>query len=143
MRLYTPTVPDEVLISTLQSFGLWETISSHGGLNAMLTDAEPLSHGQRQLFAFARSTLQTGNIVLLDEPNSQSSAETGDMMGRAMGEMFVGKTVVCVAHKLETIRGFDKVIVLDSGEVVEVGEPRGLLVDVGSVFYRLMESQMR
>jgi ABC-type multidrug transport system fused ATPase/permease subunit len=142
MHLYNPTTDDASLIAALSAFGLWETILAKGGLDAPLAAGEEvLSHGQKQLFCFARSTLQEGNIVLLDEPSSQSDRETGAMMERTIEETFRGRTVLCVAHKLSTVLEFDGVVVMDAGAVVEMGSPRALLDDRGSVFSGLMGSQ--
>lgn len=141
MLLYEPNCTEDEMIAALDAFGLWDTIDSKGGLDAALTDDELLSHGQRQLFCFARSTLQKGNIVILDEPSSQSDRATGKMMERAIRDTFTGHTVLCVAHKLSTILGFDTVIVMDAGSAVESGNPRALLQDETSLFCTLMKSQ--
>ena len=140
MRLYEPNCKDQEIITALDDFGLWDTILSKGGLDATLTK-ELLSHGQTQLLCFARSTLQKGNIVILDEPSSQSDRVTEQKMKRAIRETFKQHTVLCIAHKLNTVLDFDHVIVMDSGSVVESGNPRALLQNHDSLFSALMQDQ--
>jgi ABC-type multidrug transport system fused ATPase/permease subunit len=140
MQLYERDCKDHEMIAALDNFGLWDIISSKGGLDETLTE-EFLSHGQRQLFCFARSTLQKGNIVILDEPSSQSDRVTELMIERAIRERFEHHTVLCIAHKLSTILSFDTVIVMDAGSIAESGNPRALLRDQGSLFSTLMHSQ--
>ncbi|KAL4906205.1 P-loop containing nucleoside triphosphate hydrolase protein [Aspergillus multicolor] len=144
MALYEPNASDAEMIAALQAFpGLWEAINAQGGLDVALTEGL-LSHGQRQLFCFARSTLSLsrpgGKIVVLDEPTSQtgSDAETERLMDKTIRERFRDCTVLCIAHKLSTIMSFDSVVVMDRGAVAETGRPGELLDDEGSLFYRLM-----
>jgi ABC-type multidrug transport system fused ATPase/permease subunit len=140
MQLYEPDCQDQELVAALDDFGLWDTIQSKGGLDAVVNE-ELLSHGQRQLLCFARSTIQRGNIVILDEPSSQSDRETEQKMDRAIREKFKHHTVLCIAHKLSTIMSCDSVIVMDSGSISESGNPRELLRDTSSLFSALMNSQ--
>lgn len=140
MRLYQDKSSDPEIIAALEAFGLWDTIESKGGLDSPV-DEELLSHGQRQLFCFARSTLQTGNIVILDEPSSQSDEATEEKIDIAIRENFGTRTVLCIAHKLSTILSFDTVIVLDDGCIVESGNPQALLRSGSSLFYNLMNDQ--
>lgn len=139
-------ITDDHLISTLDSFGLWETIHRKGGLDANMTE-DVLSHGQRQLFCLARATLLRGrgrNVVILDEPTSQADPETEGMIEAAVRDRFGGgdrTTVLCVAHRLSTILEFDVVLVMDAGVVVERGNPRALLRDRASAFTALMRNQ--
>ncbi|KAK4185835.1 P-loop containing nucleoside triphosphate hydrolase protein [Podospora australis] len=134
---------DDDLSKALDSFGLWETVQSKGGLDAPMTD-DLLSHGQRQLFCLARATLLRGrNVVILDEPTSQADKETGRLIEAAVRDRFgdASRTVLCVAHRLSTILEFDTVLVMDGGVIVERGCPRTLLGDSGSAFARLMSGQ--
>ncbi|ETS86320.1 hypothetical protein PFICI_00148 [Pestalotiopsis fici W106-1] len=140
MQLYRRDCTDQDIIDALDEFGLWQTVQSKGGLDAPYTE-DLLSHGQKQLFCFARSTLQNGNIVILDEPSSQADRSTEEKMEDAIRERFKHQTVLCVAHKLSTILSFDTVIVMDAGSIVETGSPYALLQDKWSLFSTLMRSQ--
>ncbi|KAK8010251.1 hypothetical protein PG990_009216 [Apiospora arundinis] len=140
LLIYGTESSDEELIAALDSFGLWDMILSKGGLDAEMGE-DLLSHGQRQLFCFARSTLQKSNIVLLDEPSSQADRETEQNIEAAIRDHFQDHTVLCVAHRLSTVMSFDAVVVMDAGAIAEVGSPQSLLQDRTSLFSALMQSQ--
>ncbi len=140
--------------------GLWDTVSSRGGL-ASLMSADALSQGQKQLFSLARAVLRArvksrgclqakrsdwsregererpGGILLLDEASSSVDAETDKAMQQVIRSVFRGYTVVAVAHRLDTVLEYDRVLVMDGGSVVEEGNPRVLLAEEGSRFGEL------
>ena len=89
----------------------------------------PLSTGQAQLLALARALLRKDEckVVLLDEATSSVDAGTDRVVQAVLRAEFHGHTIVSVAHRLETVMDADQVVVLDQGQVVEVGEP-GLLL---------------
>ncbi|KAF9870342.1 ABC transporter [Colletotrichum karsti] len=123
---------DDVVKSVLARLGLWDAIEGSGGLDAEFSE-EALSHGQRQLFFVARAVLRrdVGRVVLLDEATSSVDAHTERMVRDLIREEFKEHTVIAIAHRLDTIADFDRVVVLDKGRVVEVGEPQSLLLEGG------------
>ncbi|KAK5657870.1 hypothetical protein OQA88_2418 [Cercophora sp. LCS_1] len=136
---------DEELSAALETFGLWDVIQRKGGLDADMTE-DLLSHGQRQLFCFARATLlRGGNTVLLDEPTSQADRATEKIMEAAVRDRFGdgSRTILCIAHRLSTILEFDTVLVMDGGAIVERGSPRALIRNRSSLFAGLMRSQVQ
>jgi ATP-binding cassette subfamily C (CFTR/MRP) protein 1 len=80
-----------------------------------------------------------GKILVLDEATSNVDAETDREMQRIVRDEFQEFTVVCVAHRLETIEDADKVLVLDGGRAVEFGAPLELARQEGSAFRKLKE----
>ncbi|KXH32504.1 hypothetical protein CSIM01_13585 [Colletotrichum simmondsii] len=124
--------PDADLISALRKMKIWEPIEARGGLDAEMS-ATGLSAGQKQLFCLARAVLKTqsrrGGIVLLDEATSNVDHATDEEVRKVLNEEFgeAGVTVVEVAHRLEAIVGYDVVVVMHEGRVVEVGRPEELL----------------
>ncbi|KXH55546.1 hypothetical protein CSAL01_07340 [Colletotrichum salicis] len=125
--------PDADLISALRKMKVWEPIEargSGGGLD-MEMSATGLSVGQKQLFCLARAVLRkrSGGIVLLDEATSNVDYATDEEVRKVLDEEFgeAGVTVVEVAHRLEAIVGYDVVVVMHEGRVVEVGKPEELL----------------
>ncbi|KAK8031981.1 hypothetical protein PG990_001715 [Apiospora arundinis] len=130
---------DEQIVEALRAAHLWDAIEAKGGLDAELSDST-LSKGQQQLFSLARALLDHSQIVAMDEASSSLDSESEAHMMSVIREKFRDVTVIAIAHRLDTITDFDKVIVLDSGRVVEVGVPRDLLSQPSSVFRSLYES---
>ncbi|EJP64343.1 ABC transporter [Beauveria bassiana ARSEF 2860] len=130
---------DERLIEVLKTVQLWEIFEEHGGLDSDM-DSDLLSHGQRQLFCLGRAMVRSGRILVLDEFSSSVDADTDDMMHRIIHDEFVGQTVIAIAHKLDAILDFDRIVFLDKGMIAEIGAPRELLATEGSLFRAQYES---
>ncbi|KAM5429329.1 hypothetical protein McanCB56680_000032 [Microsporum canis] len=129
---------DENIINALRAVGLWEFLDSRGGLDEELAE-DKLSHGQRQLFCLARAVVKQGKILIMDEATSSVDAETDELMGSVLREKFKDTTVVAIAHKLNTVLDFDRVVLLDKGAVIEMGNPKELLSTPASAFYELYQ----
>ncbi|PTB70684.1 P-loop containing nucleoside triphosphate hydrolase protein [Trichoderma citrinoviride] len=125
--------PEEAIIDALHAVNLWAAIDSRGGLDVTFEE-DMLSHGQKQLFFLARAVLKRhrGKVVLLDEASSSLDMETEQMVRMTINTHFQSHTVISIAHHLETILDFDRVVVMDKGRVVEVGSPRELLQSAGN-----------
>jgi len=95
-----------------------------------------LSGGERQRLAIARAFLRNAPIVLLDEATSALDTESEQYIQDALDRLFRGRTVVAIAHRLSTLRKFDRIVVLDRGAIVEDGAPIELLRQQGA--YRHM-----
>ncbi|KAJ5091867.1 hypothetical protein NUU61_006737 [Penicillium alfredii] len=132
---------DHDILSALKSVQLLPAIEEKGTLDTDI-DEIYLSHGQKQLFCLARALLRPGNILILDEATSNVDTKTDEIMQRVIREKFCNHTILAVAHKLDTILDYDRVIVLDAGRVVETGEPYELLTQPKSQFARLYASSM-
>ncbi|KAL6807735.1 P-loop containing nucleoside triphosphate hydrolase protein [Trichoderma sp. SZMC 28013] len=136
---------DNAIVEALCAVDLWTVIDSRGGLDATFEE-DMLSHGQKQLFFLARAVLKKdcGKVVLLDEASSSLDKETEQMVRTIINTHFKNHTVVSIAHHLETILDFDRVVVMDKGRVVEVGPPRELLQAAGhGKFKALWEANNR
>ncbi|KAG5656426.1 hypothetical protein KAF25_000013 [Fusarium avenaceum] len=114
--------------SALHLVGLSEATEQLGGLDAPF-DEDALSHGQKQLFFLARAVLRKhdGKVVLLDEATSSVDQNTEETIKAVIETEFKDHTVVSITHRLETIISFDRVIMMEKGCVVEIGEPKSLL----------------
>lgn len=125
-RRLPPT--DQEIIEVLESLSLWEPIQKFGTLD---TDAEnvSLSLGQQQLVCLARAILRKSetNILILDEAMSAVDSKTERMMAEALGREFADHTVLSVVHRLDMVREYDTLVVLDMGRIVEVGSPKDLI----------------
>ncbi|TLP55765.1 ABC transporter ATP-binding protein [Microbispora triticiradicis] len=98
-----------------------------------------LSAGQAQLIALARVFLTDPGLVVLDEPSSRLDPVTEAQVERTLDRMLAGRTAIVIAHRLDTIRRTDQVIVLDTGAIAERGATAGLLADPGSRLARLYQ----
>ncbi|KAH8908368.1 multidrug resistance-like protein [Coniochaeta sp. PMI_546] len=130
--------------AVLRRVGLWDVVEERGGLDAKFED-EMFSHGQRQLFSLARAVLRkdTGRVVVFDEATSSIDTHTEAVIREFLGDEFRHHTVIWVAHRLETIMDFDRVIVLEQGCVVEDGNPRELVAAGRNRFSELWNARHR
>ncbi|XP_060068351.1 multidrug resistance-associated protein 1-like [Ylistrum balloti] len=96
-----------------------------------------LSVGQRQLVCLARSLLRKTKILVLDEATAAVDMETDDLIQQTIRTEFKDSTVLTIAHRLNTIMDYNRIMVLDKGEICEFDSPDNLLKDTSSVFYQL------
>ncbi|KAH8697489.1 P-loop containing nucleoside triphosphate hydrolase protein [Talaromyces proteolyticus] len=138
----------------LAAVGLWSFVQERGGLNAGMS-AGTLSSGQRQLMSLGRALLRRyararnmglggggsdRGILLLDEVSSSVDHETERVMQEIIKAEFRDYTVIAVSHRLDMIMDFDKVVVMDKGEIVEVGNPAVLAGEPGTRFGDLVRT---
>ncbi|KAJ2377069.1 hypothetical protein IW150_001603 [Coemansia sp. RSA 2607] len=97
-----------------------------------------MSDGQKQLFSLCRVLMRKRRVLVLDEATANVDAETDQMMQEVMRTEFKDSTVLTIAHRLETIMNSDRVIVIDHGEIVEIGKPQDLLNKTDSCFAELV-----
>lgn len=100
-----------------------------------------LSGGQRQRIAIARAFLKNAPLLLLDEATSALDGESEEAIREALNRLMHGRTVVAIAHRLSTVRNFDRIVVLEGGKVVQDGPPDVLFHREG-VYRRLVQREM-
>ena len=100
-----------------------------------------LSGGQRQRIAIARAFLKNAPLLLLDEATSALDGESEEAIREALGRLMHGRTVITIAHRLSTVRNFDRVIVLQLGQVVQDGPP-DFLVRREGLYRQLVQREM-
>ena len=107
-----------------------ETVVEEEGLNFSL--------GQRQLMALARALVRGSQIIVCDEATSSVDFETDQKIQRTILESFKGKTLLCIAHRLKTIIGYDRICVMDNGQIAELDTPLNLFDKGSSGIFRSM-----
>ncbi|GBF51697.1 peptidase, C39 family [Leptospira ryugenii] len=111
------------------------------GYDTELNDrSNNFSEGQKQKIAFARLILQNPSLIVLDEPTSHLDKDTEHIILSNLYERMVGRTIVNVAHRLDTIRAYDEIIVVEQGRFVERGTHRDLIRKKG-IYHLLYSTQ--
>ena len=100
-----------------------------------------LSGGQRQRIAIARAFLKDAPLLLLDEATSALDSESEELIREALGRLMRGRTVIAIAHRLSTVRNFDRIVVLQSGRVIQDGPPDTLVRHEG-LYRQLVQREM-
>ena len=101
-----------------------------------------LSAGQRQLVCLARAILADPRILILDEATSNVDTHTERIMQRALRKLTRGRTCLTIAHRLSTVTGADRIIVLDQGRIVEEGSHKELLAKQG-LYHKMFRDPQR
>ena len=100
-------------------------------------NGENLSVGQRQLLCLARALLRRNKILVLDEATANIDLETDALVQKCIRKDFAGCTILTIAHRLNTVIDYDKILVLDAGRVMEFDSPLNLLTNPHSHFSQL------
>ena len=110
----------------------YDTVLVEGGIN--------ISKGQKQLLTIARAMLLDANMLILDEATSNVDTSTEAKIQEAMKDLMIGKTCFIIAHRLSTIKNADLILVVNDGEIVEMGKHQELLNNKG-FYHQLYYSQ--
>lgn len=144
ITLRNPAISREQVISAAKMIGVHDFIERlPGGYDYKVMErGSTLSLGQRQLLSFIRALLYDPSILILDEATSSVDTESERLIQHAIDTLISGRTAIVIAHRLSTIRKADKIIVLDKGEIREIGSHEELL-ERGGYYYELVESQFK
>ena len=112
------------------------------GLDTMVGDrGVKLSGGQRQRIAIARAFLKNAPLLILDEATSALDSEAEEAIREALQRLMAGRTVITIAHRLSTLRSFDRILVLQRGKLVEDGAPETLMRSEGA-YHHLVNREL-
>ncbi|XP_034846302.1 multidrug resistance-associated protein 7 isoform X2 [Mirounga leonina] len=132
---------DGALWQALEQCHLSDVIMSMGGLDGELSEGgRSLSLGQRQLLCLARALLTDAKILCIDEATASVDQKTDQLLQQTVCKRFANKTVLTIAHRLNTILNSDRVLVLQAGRVVELDSPAALRSQPHSLFQQLLQS---
>lgn len=129
IQLGDDTITDQQIIDSLITVGANDFVKSlPGGLNFFVREnGSNLSQGQRQLIVFARALVKNPSIIILDEATSHIDPQSEILIQTATSKILKGRTVIVIAHRLETIKKCDLITVIENGQIVEMGSPQELL----------------
>ncbi|XP_032237842.2 ATP-binding cassette sub-family C member 4 isoform X2 [Nematostella vectensis] len=135
---------DEEIWGALEGASLKRTILQMPGqlMTQLMECGSNLSAGERQLLCLARAMLQRNNIIVLDEATANVDFKTDALIQETIRTKFKGCTVITIAHRLNTIMDYDKILVLERGRVAEYGTPQELMEMPDGVFRQLYESHV-
>ena len=131
-------IPDSEIFRILDLAGLGDWLRTMGLDSELGSGGQGLSAGEQQLLAFARVFLQDPGVVIIDEPSSRLDPATEALLAVATERLFSGRTVVIVAHRLDTVRTADEIMVVEAGEIAEHGPREVLGADPDSRYSRLL-----
>ena len=125
IRYGKPEATDDEVVAAADAAGCRDFIEAMpDGFDTEAGDrGVKLSGGQRQRIAIARAFLRNAPILLLDEATSALDSESEQRVQEALDRLMVGRTVIAVAHRLSTLRNFDRIVVMQSGRILQDGPP--------------------
>ena len=101
-----------------------------------------LSGGERQRIAIARAILNNPRLLILDEATSALDTESEFLIQQALDRLVEGRTTFAIAHRLSTLRGADRLVVIDKHSIAEIGTHNELLEKKG-IYYNLVTAQLK
>lgn len=142
ITLQDPDIRQEDIETAARAIGVHQFISSlPGGYQYNVKErGTMLSSGQRQLIAFLRAYMRNPSILVLDEATSSVDTYTEQLIQQASEKVTEGRTSIIIAHRLATVKKVHKIIVMDKGQIVEIGSHAELLKKKG-YYHKLYEAQ--
>ena len=143
ITLRDPSISFEQVIEAAKAVGAHEFINRlPNGYETLVGErGGMLSVGQRQLLSFVRAYVYNPSILILDEATSSVDNESELMIQKATQKLTFGRTSIVIAHRLSTIQNADKIVVLEKGEIVEMGTHKELITKEGGYYQKLYEIQ--
>ena len=125
-------VTDREIWSACRTVGIDHFIKTlPGGLDAIISDSDTVSSGQKQLFTIARGMIEDSPFLILDEATSNVDTRTEELVQKAMDKLTEGKTSFIIAHRLSTIKNADIILVMKDGNIIEQGNHEELMKQKG------------
>ena len=142
LRMGDQKITDELIVNAAKEVGVHEFICRLPGQYnyEVMERGATLSMGQRQLLSFVRVLLQNPKIIILDEATSSIDSESEELIQNAIEKLMKNRTSIVIAHRLSTIQKANKIILLEKGEIKEVGTHQKLLA-MNGLYTKLYEIQ--
>ena len=143
IRYNNKNITDLEIVEACKKVGLHHLIKTlPKGYDTILTDADNLSAGEKQLLTIARAMISKKPFLILDEATSNVDTRTEELVQKAMDKLAQGKTSFIIAHRLSTIRNADLILVMNNGKIIEQGTHDELL-DKHGFYAELYNSQFQ
>jgi ABC-type multidrug transport system fused ATPase/permease subunit len=142
LTFFDPSVPDESILEVIDELGLSNWYAAlPKGLDTMLDAAgSNLSAGEAQLLAFTRIFLHSPGLVILDEASSRLDRATENLIERAIDRLLERRTAIIIAHRLSTLRRAEQIMIIENGQVQELGDYSELARNPASRFAQLLHT---
>jgi ATP-binding cassette subfamily B protein len=143
IRYGRPDAPDADVVEAIAAANCDRFVATlPDGIATIVGDrGVKLSPGQRQRIGVARAFLKDAPILLLDEATSALDGDSEEAVRQALDRLMRGRTVIAIAHRLSSLRSFDRIIVLQAGQVCEDGPPQ-VLVRRNGVYCNLLRREV-
>ena len=129
---------DTEIVSILKKIGFEYTETDDKILDRKIEqNGSNLSVGEKQLICIARAIIRKTKIVIMDEATANIDMSTEEKIQKALQYVLNDSTVITVAHRIKTIIEYDKILVLDNGNIIEFDTPQNLLKNEKSLFFEL------
>ena len=128
---------DEEILQVMDDFGIFKKMGKEKLKIKIKENGKNLSSGEKQLINFARAIIKKNKIIILDEATSSLDIETEKIIQKNMRHYFKDSTVIMIAHHLQMVQGCQTILVIDNGQIIEMGSYHELLNDKNSKFYSL------
>lgn len=122
-------IPEEINVNIFRNL---DASVSEGGEN--------FSTGEKQLLCMARAILKRSKVLVMDEATASVDYATDELISKTIRQEFASSTILTIAHRLRTVIDYDKVMILDTGRIVEFDRPATLLADPNSKFHQLCKA---
>ena len=143
IRFADPDATEDRIMAALETAGCLEFIEKlPDGIDTVLgRSGDTLSVGQQQRISIARGLVRNSKILILDEPTAALDPQTENALVRALHAASADRLVIIIAHRLSTIRQADRIVFLDAGEILDVGDHDSLMANPESPYRRFVELQ--
>lgn len=127
----------ELVISNMNR----DSLGENGGLEMKIVDGgRNFSEGQKQLFCLARAILRGSVCLVLDEATSSLDPDTESRLLETACNAFQGRTIITIAHRLYSLLNYDRILLLENGQIAEDGHPKDLCQNIHSKFYKMLKA---